>query len=282
MPSLTFQASGTTYISQSNPTTNYSSSPYIYVGRLSGSNYRSIIQFNISSIPINYSINSATLSLYIVRNDVPALAKQLYVYRILQNYDITTVTYNNQPTVYPIADGSTTITNQIGTVISIDVTTGVRNWYNGSSKNYGFLLQDDETQNSLVGFTSANYTLNTFSPVLIVNTTKGTITIYPSETINTANTLIGSSSIPLGTNSGTFAIQNTGASNKGYVTLQFSNDGTTWIDDLSPVMNLVSLEPGQSVILNTRGHMTFVRAAVQSVISGQSAQLTITPNIWSI
>jgi len=282
MPSLTFQASGTTYISQNNPTTNYSSSPTIYVGRLSGGNYRSIIQFNINSIPINYSINSATLSLYIVRNDAPALAKQLYVYRILQNYDINTVTYNNQPTVYPVAEGSTTITTELGTVISIDVTTAVTNWYNGLSKNYGFLLQDDETQTSLVGFTSANYPINSFSPVLTVNTTKGTITMYPSETINTANTLIGSSKIPLGTNSGTFAIQNTGASNKGYVTLQLSNDGTTWIDDLSPVMNLPSLEPGQSIILNTRGHMAFVRAAVQSVTSGQSAQLTITPNIWSI
>lgn len=282
MPSLTFQASATTYISQSNPTINYSSSPTIYVGRFSGGNYRSILQFNISSIPINYSINSATLSLYIVRNDVPALAKQLYAYRILQNYDINTVTYNTQPTVYPIADGSTTITNQISTVISINVTSAVINWYNGSSKNYGLLLQDDETQPSLVGFTSASYPLNNFIPVLIVNTTKGTITIYPSEIINTANTVIGSTTIPLGTNSGTFAIQNTGVSNKGYVTLQFSNDGTTWIDDLSPVMNLPSLEPGQSIILNTRGHMAFVRAAVQSVTNGQSAQLTITPNIWSI
>lgn len=282
MPSLTFQASGTTYISQNNPTTNYSSSPTIYVGQLSGGNYRSIIQFDISSIPINYSINSATLSLYIIRNDVPALAKQLYVYRILQNYDINTVTYNNQPTVYPVAEGSTTITNELGTVISIDVTTAVRNWYTGLSRNYGFLLQDDETRPSLVGFTSEHYSINTFDPVLTINLTKGTMTMYPSETINTANTLIGSSKISLGTNSGTFAIQNTGASNKGYVTLQLSNDGTTWIDDLSPVMNLPSLEPGQSIILNTRGHMAFVRAAVQSVINGQSAQLTITPNIWSI
>lgn len=282
MPSLTFQASDTTYISQSNPTTNYSSSTSIYVGQFSGSNYRSILQFDISSIPINYSINSATLSLYIIRNDAPSLSKQLYVYRILQNYDINTVNYNNQPTVYPIVEGSTTITNELGTVISIDVTASVKNWYNGLSKNYGFLLQDDETKTSLVGFTSANYPLSSFSPVLTVNTTKGVIIIYPSETINTANTLIGSTKLSLGTNSATFAIQNTGTSNKGYVTLQLSNDGTTWIDDLSPVMNLPSLEPGQSIILNTRGHMAFVRAAVQSVTSGKSAQLTITPNIWSI
>lgn len=282
MPSLTFQSSGTAYISQSNPTINYSSSPYIYVGQLSGGNYRSILHFDISSIPINYSINSASLSLYIVRNDVPSISKQLYVYRILQIHDINTVNYSNQPTVYPIAEGSTTIASEISTVISIDVTNAVRNWYNGFSKNYGFLLQDDENHTSLFGFTSASYPLSSFSPVLTVDTNKGTITIYPSETINTANTLIGSAKIALGTNFGTFAIQNTGASNKGYVTLQLSNDGTTWIDDLSPVMNLPSLEPDQSIILNTRGHMAFVRAAVQSVTSDKSAQLTITPNIWSI
>lgn len=282
MPSLTFQSSGTTFISQNNPTTNYSSSPLISVGQFSGSNYRSIIQFNISSIPINYSINSANLLLYIVRNDTGSISKQLSVYRILQNYDINTVNYSNQPTIYPIAEGSTTITNELGTVISINVTSIVKNWYSGFSKNYGFLLQGDETKTSLVEFTSASYSINTFSPILTVNTNKGILTIYPSETINTANTLTGSSTISLGTSSGTFAIQNTGTSNKGYVTLQLSNDGTTWIDDLSPIMNLPSLEPGQSVILNTRGHMTFVRAAVQSVTRDKSSQLTITPNIWSI
>lgn len=282
MPLLTFQASGTTFISQSNPTVNYSSSSLIYVGQLSGSNYRSILHFDISSIPINYSINSATISLYVVRNDAVSVSRQLYAYRILENHDINTVNYNNEPTIYPVAEGSTTITNELGTVISIDVTNAVRNWYSGLSKNYGFLLKDDETKTSLVGFTSANYPINTFSPILTVDTNKGTITIYPSETITTTDTLTGSSKISLGTNSGTFAIQNTGTSNKAYVTLQLSDDGTTWIDDLSPVMNLPSLEPNQSIILNTRGHMTFVRAAVQSVTSGQSAKITITPNIWSI
>ncbi|KOF55640.1 hypothetical protein AGR56_17405 [Clostridium sp. DMHC 10] len=64
--------------------------------------------------------------------------------------------------------------------------------------------------------------------------------------------------------------------------MQLSADNTIWIDDLSPVMTLPSLEPGQSIILNTRGHMAYVRAAVQSVTAGQSAEITITPNIWSI
>ncbi|MFL0249606.1 DNRLRE domain-containing protein [Clostridium neuense] len=284
MPTLTFQSTGTTFISQNNPTLNYSSSPLIYVGQFSGptDNYRSIIEFNISSIPINYSIVSATLLLYIARNDVPALSKPIYVYRILQNYDINTVTYSNQPLTFPTAEGSTTITNEIGTVISIDVTASIKNWYSGLSKNLGFLLRGDETQTSLVGFTSANYPINSFTPTLIINVNQGTITQSPSQTINTADTLIGSNPIPLGTNSATFAIQNTGTSNSGYVTLQLSPDGTTWIDDISPVMTLPSLEPGQSIILNTRGHMAYVRAAVQSVVSGQSAQLTITPSIWNL
>ncbi|KOF55639.1 hypothetical protein AGR56_17400 [Clostridium sp. DMHC 10] len=206
MPILTFQSTGTTFLSQSNPAVNHSTSPLIYVGQFSGDtdNYRSIIQFNISNIPFGYSINSANLSLYIARNDVPALSKQINVYRILENYDINTVNWNNQPQIYPIAEASTTITNEIGTVISINVTTSVKNWYNGISKNYGFLLKGDETQTSLVGFTSANYPINTFAPVLTINTSKGTITQYPSETINTTNTLTGSTSIPLGTNFGTF------------------------------------------------------------------------------
>lgn len=284
MPILTFKSTGTTFISQDNPTVNYSSNPFIYVGQFSGAtdNYRSIIQFDISSIPINYSIISATLLLYITRNDAPSISKQISVYRILENYDINTVNYDNQPLTFPFADASTTITSEVGTVISIDVTSSVRNWYSGISKNLGFLLEGDETQTSLVGFTSANYPITTFAPTLVIDTNKGTITQYPSQTINTGDTLIGSNSIPLGTNSATFAIQNTGTLNSGYVTLQLSPDDTTWIDDLSPVMTLPSLEPGQSIILNTRGHMAYVRAAVQSVVNGHSAQLTITPSIWNI
>jgi hypothetical protein len=277
MALLTLYPTGNTYIDEDLPTTAFGANQtFLVVGQFSGigDDYRSILKFNVDKIPFDYSINSATLSLFITRNDVPSLSKTISFFNIIKSFDINTVTYNTMPSISSVPSATTNITNQLSTRITVDVTSMVTNWHTGSADNNGIMIIGNETTDSLIAFIGTGYGNINFWPILTINTTLGTIIEYPSQVVTTSDTLSGSNAISIGTSMGTFAITNNG-SNSASVFPELSPDGVVWINDLSPVMTTPTLNPGESIVLTTRGHMNFARIAFQSVNSGQSTQLTI-------
>lgn len=278
MSILTLQAIQDTFISQSNPNTNYGSSTSLFSGKFSSapSNYRSLLKFDISSITASADIQSAILKLYIHRNDDPSISKPTSIYNLLAEFNESTVTYSNQPSYASAPSSTLNITSQLNTFLQWDITYLVKDWQQGIITNYGLIIINFESMPSLVGFYSRKFSTITQHPVLTIEYSEDdSIIQYPPQNVTSCDDWNYTTSIPLKNRIGTFGVVNTGVTNNAYVTLQVSTDGITWIDDHPPYLSLYEFAPGDDTILTSNGYMFFVRAAYKSVASGQPAHLTV-------
>ncbi|NLV17765.1 MAG: DNRLRE domain-containing protein, partial [Syntrophomonadaceae bacterium] len=105
MPVSVFTASQDVYISSAYPDQNFANSiqgNVLFAGTFTGVKdiYRSLLQFDILSpgngIPPNSTIESASLILYMYRNDNPGTAR-IEVFRLTDFFDENTVTFINRP-----------------------------------------------------------------------------------------------------------------------------------------------------------------------------------------
>lgn len=280
MQTFSFQPTQNVLILNFDPDQNFNGNSNLYVGQASGTpntDYRSLLQFDISSIPVGSTITGARLKLYIAGNSVPGLSKPTQIFRLLEGFDANTVTFNNQPNRSSTASAVTVITSQIDTYITWDITTLVNGWYNGSIPNNGIIVIGVESQSALTQFKSTFFDDSNEWPVLEIDFVQGINTQFSVENVVTGNTFAGSTSISLGPRSSTFVIKNTGGANDAVVKLQISSDGTTWFDNGLPFVSNPVLGPGETITLNTDGNMAFARVAYKSQISGQSTSLSITP-----
>ncbi|WP_432401177.1 DNRLRE domain-containing protein [Wukongibacter sp. M2B1] len=279
MQTFSFLPTQNVYVLSFSPNTNFSGENVLFVGQFSGDNsdYRSLLQFDVSFIPIGSTIIEARLKLFISRNDEPGLAKPTGVFRLLDNFDEGTVTFNSQPSADSIAADTTIINAEIATFITWEITDLVTGWYNGSIPNNGIIMIGVEDEPSLTGFRSTYFSDSSKWPLLEIDFVQGITTQFSEENPNTTDSFTGSNSISLGPISATFAIKNTGATNNAEVKLQISPDGTTWFDNNLPFVSVATLGPGETVTLNTDGNMAFARVAYKSQNVGQSTSLSIFP-----
>lgn len=162
------------------PSTNYGNGgDFIATAWTNNSNLsiiRALIEFDLSGIPANSAIQSATLSLYYHTSTSNIGHSQLsgsnacWLKRITSPWDEATVTWNNQP--------ATTTQNQVNIPASlndtmsypnIDVTNLISDIYNNSSTSYGMelLLQTEQYYRSLL-FASSAEANSTLRPKLSV------------------------------------------------------------------------------------------------------------------
>lgn len=278
MASITLNPSEEAYVISAFPDTNYSNSSSLYVGLFESNNsiHRSLLRFDISSIPIISTINSAKLKLYLYRNDVPEISKPIQVFRLLDYFEQTVVTYSNQPSTPYTAESTFTLTSGLEFYLEWDITNLVTGWHNGSISNTGIIIKGVEDTPSLVGFDSSIFYDSRQWPLLEIEYVPGFLNTYPIETVTTTDTFTGSSSIPLISRTGSFGIKNIG-SNNAQVLLQLSLDGIIWFDDVYPFISNSVLPPGTTTILNTSGYMNYGRVSFKSDSEGQSTQLNISP-----
>jgi len=117
--------------------------------------FRSLIEFNLDSLPKNLRIVSAKLKLYHYNAVLAGGSTQPHkspnastLFRITQNWDENTVTWNAQP---PVSNAGIAISGVSGTSnLEIDVTSDVQDMYLHSSSNYGWLLKNN-TESPYVG-----------------------------------------------------------------------------------------------------------------------------------
>jgi hypothetical protein len=137
---------------------------------------RSLIQFDLSSIPSTTTITSAKLSLYDDptssqgTHDQTSGSNAAYLARIVSSWTESTVTWTNQP--------STTSTNEVTLPAStssnqdytdIDVTSLVQDQISNPSTSYGFMLSlVTEVQYRGLVFASSDHATTAKHPKLVV------------------------------------------------------------------------------------------------------------------
>jgi N-acetylneuraminic acid mutarotase len=105
---------------------------------------RSLIKFDLSSIPAGTPITRARLYLYLFDScDLANRTHTITAYRSGANWAEMTVTWNNKPG-YAEARGSTTVSSRTPGWYVINVTDLVRGWVNNSFPNHGLMLRGPE------------------------------------------------------------------------------------------------------------------------------------------
>ena len=140
-----------TYLRESLANNNYGTGINLRVGRISaglGTNYTSLIKFNISSIDSDDTISSAKLQVY-VENAYNTDNLTIKAYRVTNNWIESQATWNNftSSNLWTSAGGdyaeeldSVIFENQTTKYYNFSITTATRGWINGSYNNYGIIL----------------------------------------------------------------------------------------------------------------------------------------------
>ena len=128
---------------------------------LSGWELHTLLKFDLSSIPAGTKIKSAKLNLYYYYyyiNDGDPVGDPFDVYRITDDWDETTTTWNNQPGYDPTLISSINCPEDFNW-IQWDVTSCVQDFVDGTETNYGWQIIDTATShNHMTYFRSKDYT----------------------------------------------------------------------------------------------------------------------------
>jgi len=135
-----------TFVFTDFPTNNYGTNNALYAGVETPSTdiTRSFIEFDLSGIPSTSVVNYARLYLYYWGDGPAATAGDVGVYRITQNWDEATVTWDDQPNALASPADTATIPLYPGSVVpqQWDLNALAQGWISGTIANYGMMLKD--------------------------------------------------------------------------------------------------------------------------------------------
>ncbi len=165
------------YVNQASSGTNYGSGTTMSVQSRLSQAQRTLVMFNLSAIPEDSVINSATLELY--ASSAPTSGLTLNVHRITGTWTEAGVNWTNQPAYNSTVDaslaGGTTTGWKIWNIASV-----VQGWVDGTSVNYGLIVkgsvENDKTAITYAFASKENATTGN-RPILRINYT-------PPTTIN--------------------------------------------------------------------------------------------------
>jgi hypothetical protein len=169
-----FYSIADTTVLQGYPNDNFGSADDMWVGYdhcEGGKIARSLVQFDVSSIPAGTSISQAKLYLYLVNScDIGQRTHTVTVYRTKAGWSESSVTWNTKPG-YAEAYGSASVPSRTWGWYSFDVTNLVRGWVNGSFANYGLMIRGPESSgndSAQLGFFTLDMTDRTYDPYLSI------------------------------------------------------------------------------------------------------------------
>ncbi|MCX7745944.1 MAG: DNRLRE domain-containing protein [Clostridia bacterium] len=268
------------FIDSSMPNQNFGGFFALFIGRFPPSTlYRALMEFDLSSLPVGLVVTKAELFLDIIRNDYPGTSKVFGIYRLQQEFDEFTVTYNNQPTFAAAPYSTLTIGAEIDVYVKADMTGLVQDWYYGRFTNYGLTIKAvDESIYSLFAAYSKYISDEAFIPYLeITLDTPFQITgrqfTSASETgLITMDTYQYSQQYDVSQIMNyTYFVTNTGT-NSCEVFSQVSPDALSWIDDTK----VYSVAPGEMVGVIPKTFSRYTRLAYKSLLTGSSTTINIT------
>ena len=141
----------------------------LLIGKKSAKTNRTLIQFDLSSLPLFLTITSSTLHIFLSCNEFPCIEKSLGIFQILSKWAKKTHC-TKEPLIASAPLDVIRITNQNDIFVSLNITTLVQNWYTNQSANLGIMLKMlDESTNNLIGLCSRECEDSQFWPYLKVN-----------------------------------------------------------------------------------------------------------------
>lgn len=134
---------------QNSPSFNAGNTVDMWVGRDEDDSnmgvLRSLVQFDVSSIPAGTTITSATLRVYLVGYwDYRNRWRTVTSYRLAGAWQETTVNWNNCPAYAETYGSVDTISNGVWQYYDLDVTALAQAWISGAYPNYGLMLRGPE------------------------------------------------------------------------------------------------------------------------------------------
>jgi RHS repeat-associated protein len=190
-----------TYLLNTSPTTNNGTAVVMWVGESNNATdkvARSLIKFDLSSIPSNATITSATLSLW-TDADFSDNDRMIRVYRLKVPFNETQATWNEASSGVSWQSPGASGTNDrestaIGSVQilaneSLDVekqislsTTQIQEMVNGTFTNNGFIIIADTEQDDRFNYRTSDASAATKRPKLVIEYTTSSATNTPTNT----------------------------------------------------------------------------------------------------
>jgi hypothetical protein len=156
------------YIDKWNPTHNFGPSSYMNLLSTPGEGavWFSYVQFDISSIPSDEDIISASLKLRCTSSGTPA---NVYVYEASSSWNEHTITWNTGPNLYSSPEASYYV-HTTGWC-SWDVTQHVKDWCEGVRSNNGFIVVQNTYGSHSSQFASKEHSISEYRPKLEITYT---------------------------------------------------------------------------------------------------------------
>jgi hypothetical protein len=196
-----------TYLRDTAATANYGTGTVLQVGEYTGNfiNYTTLIKYDLSGIPSNATITSATLSLW-VSADYADNAPTVEVRRVKRNWGESTATWNtydgsnNWSTAggtgandvdTATATGSEALSASLsaGTEVQFTLDTAeVKKLTDGTYTNYGWLLKVASGSDNCYGFHSSSSATSGYRPKLVIVYSVATATPTTTATFTATNT----------------------------------------------------------------------------------------------
>ena len=186
-------ASADTYVHQSYPSQNFGGSGFLLVGGNAPSQEaRTLLKFNLPSLPPDAVIDSASLELHTIINQnasvamaTPPPGQHIQTRPITTDWTEGGVNWTNKPSTASPVDSPTYVPLSADGFVYWNVTNAVANWVSGSVTNRGLMLVSNSVGVGVQGFNAgAKLTIN-----YLTSTPTATLTRTPTRTGTTAPTV---------------------------------------------------------------------------------------------
>jgi len=249
----------------------------LLIGKKSSKTNRTLIQFDLSSLPLFLAITSSTLHIFLSCNEFPCTEKFLGVFQIVSKWGKRKSHCTKEPLIASAPLDVIKITNQNDVFVSLNITALVQKWYTNQSANLGLMLTMlDETTDNLIGLCSRECKDSQVWPYLKViikdpatpdkccKPIDLTLHVVATDNANytrTLNILLFNYSYLI-VNNGIYPV---------LVHLQVSCDGTHWQTESS----VKTIAPGEMVSCVPDTITKYSRLCYQAQNSNQHTELTI-------
>jgi hypothetical protein len=128
------------------PTTPMGNSKTISIRNYGGEDwtYQGLIKFDLSSLPTDIDIISASLNCYYLKyKDNNPSGNTFNLYRLISDWDENTVTWNTQPSCESQPTSFVIAPSSPGVWLEWDVKSDIEDFINGNEDNFGWKISDD-------------------------------------------------------------------------------------------------------------------------------------------